>query len=345
MWAVVAAAATQVVDDTMSECDAREFRAHLARIGATHLAGAPRLLRKLTESTEPILPPGLTAMTGGAAPTAELVRSMQLQGMRLIHQYGLNETCGPFVVCDVKGEWSELPLDEQVRLTMRQGIAAIHAGTGLRVVDEHMRDVPWDGVSQGEVLMSGNTVAQGYFENPKATAEAFRDGWFHSGDVAVVFPDGYLEIKDRLKDLIFVETPYGWENISSLEIENAAVQTPGVLDVAVVGLREPGRAAEIVLFYEAAGSSDVSEWAIRQTCRDLLPGFKVPAYFIRAQIPKTATGKVMKSVLVDEARVWLRVNASGKPQGLNLRPLSPAESPISSPSTSDSASCVSAQIP
>ncbi len=310
MWAAVAAAATQVVDDTISEGDAREFRAHLASLGATHLAGAPRLLRKLTQSTEPDLPPGLTAMTGGAAPTAELVRSLKVQGIKLIHQYGLNETCGPFVVCEPKSEWSELSLDEQVRMTLRQGIAAIHAGTGLRVVDEHMQDVPWDGITQGEVLMSGNTVAQGYFEDPKATAEAFRDGWFHSGDVAVVFPDGYLEIKDRLKDLIFVETPYGWENISSLEIEKAAVQAPGVLDVAVIGLREPGRAAEIVLFYETSATDEVNEPAIRQTCQDLLPAFKVPAHLIRAPIPKTATGKVMKNRLVDQARAWLQINGA-----------------------------------
>jgi fatty-acyl-CoA synthase len=306
MWAAVAAGAKQVVDETVTECDAITFRGRLTAAGATHLAGAPRLLRKLTESAASRPGQGLTAMTGGAAPTADLVRSMKLQGVNLIHQYGLNETCGPFVVCDVKSAWSELPLDEQVKMGMRQGVAALHAGVGLRVVDVQMQDVPWDGVTQGEVLMAGNTVAQGYFENPQATAEVFRDGWFHSGDVAVVHPDGYLEIKDRLKDLIFVETPYGWENVSTLEIENAAAQTPGVRDAAVVGMREPGRPAEIVLFYETSASDVVDECAIRDNCRERLPDFKVPAHYIRASIPKTATGKVMKHVLLEEAKSWLK---------------------------------------
>lgn len=301
MWAATAVGARQVVDENLFQLDARSLKRSITAHHVTHMAGAPRLLRHLMDETfDTSELEGLTVMTGGAAPTPDLVESMKRRGVNMIHQYGLNETCGPFVVCETKGNWNELPTESQVKLRLRQGIAGIHAGIGLRVVDKNLADVPWDGVSLGEVLMSGNTVAQGYYDNHAATNASFKDGWFHSGDMAVVHSDGYLEIKDRLKDLIYVETAYGWENISSMEIEKVASQLPGIKDVAVVGVDGSGQQPVIALFYERSAQGDVNEKIIFDHCRKNLPDFKVPGYFLEATIPKTATGKVIKGVLKDE---------------------------------------------
>jgi fatty-acyl-CoA synthase len=311
MWATVAVGARQVVGADAVQ-DPATLHAGIGEHAVTHLAGSPRLVQHLMSALFDAVPlSGLTVLTGGAAPTPALVETMQRRGVDLIHQYGLNETCGPFVVCEARDGWDALPESEQVRLRLRQGVAALHAGSGLRVVDEAMRDVAWDGESLGEVLMQGNTVAQGYFNNPSATARAFADGWFHSGDVAVVHPDGYIEIKDRMKDLIYVETPYGWENISSIEIENVASQLPGLKDVAVIGFGEGEKQAQIILFYEKSGAGELDEQHIYEHCRSRLPGFKVPAYFFETPIPKTATGKVMKNLLKD--RVSKRLAAETGP--------------------------------
>lgn len=199
-------------------------------------------------------------------------------------------------------EWGHLSENDQVKKRLRQGIAAIHAGTGLRVVDQNMNDVSWDGLCQGEVIMSGNTVAQAYFNNPSATDDAFKDGWFHSGDVAVVHPDGYLKIKDRLKDLMFVETEYGWENISSIEIENAISRHTDIKDVAVVCVRGDEGDTQIVAFYEKIPGSVVDNEMLSEFCKIGLPYFKVPNYFLETLLPKTATGKVKKTPLETEAR-------------------------------------------
>ncbi|QAU23004.1 acyl-CoA synthetase [Dyella sp. M7H15-1] len=301
MWATVAAGAQQVVEQNVAQATPASLRQGIAAYKITHMAGSPRLVRQLGDETfAPSMLQGLTVLTGGAAPPPDLVDGMQRLGVELIHQYGLNETLGPFVMCEARGEWDALPREQQTRLRMRQGIAAIHAGTGLRVVDQDMRDVPWDGATLGEVLMAGNTVALGYYDNPRATESAFRDGWFHSGDMAVVHPDGYLEIKDRMKDLIHVETPYGWENISSLEIENVASQFPGIKDVAVIGMEDEQQKPTIILVYEKAAHAQIDEAAILDHCRKHLPDFKVPAHAMEANIPKTATGKVVKGALRDE---------------------------------------------
>jgi fatty-acyl-CoA synthase len=301
MWAAVAVGARQVVEQSVLEVTPASLKEGIVTHKVTHMAGSPRLVRHLGDETfGPSILHGLTVLTGGAAPTPDLIKAMKRQGVELIHQYGLNETCGPFVVCETREDWDYLPQESQVKLRMRQGIAAIHAGNGLRVVDEHKRDVPWDGSTLGEVLMAGNTVAQGYYDNPHATSSAFRDGWFHSGDMAVVHPDGYLEIKDRMKDLIHVETPYGWENISSLEIENVASQLPGVKDVAVISMEGKEQKTKIILVYEKAAHAHVDEAAILNYCRKHLPDFKIPSHALEASIPKTATGKVVKGALREE---------------------------------------------
>ena len=258
------------------------------------MAGAPRILRHLIAPGMPALK-GLTVLTGGAAPTPELVKSAMGLGIELIHQYGLSETFGPFVVCEPRMEWQNAGLDEQVAKRLRQGIPAVHAGVGLRVVDEAFNEVPWDGSTLGEVVMAGNSLALGYFNNPEASAKAFKNGWFHSGDMAVVHADGYLELKDRIKDIIYVETAYGWENISSIEIEQVVGQFPGIQDVAVIGTR--GQSPVIVAFYERKAGHDIDCDALGAFCTQTLPSFKVPAHFLECALPKTATGKVKKNLL------------------------------------------------
>lgn len=303
MWAAVSVGAVQVVDESVNDSNYCGLAERVRMTGATHLAGAPRLVRLLSDEAgdEPGLE-GLTVMTGGAAPTPDLIKSMSSLGVNLIHQYGLNETCGPFVVCETREEWRRTSPDEQVEKRLRQGVPALHAGVGVRVVDQHMVDVPWDGMSYGEVIMSGNTVAQGYYKNPAATDQAFKNGWFYSGDMAVVHPDGYLEIKDRVKDLIFVETSYGWENISSIEIENLISQFPDIRDVAVLGVSNAGEGAVIVAFYETEKGRVVESELLLEFCRKALPYYKVPKHAFEITLPKTATGKVRKNELGAEAR-------------------------------------------
>lgn len=299
MWAAVAASAPQVVDIASAGLDYEGLAKRVAEAGATHIAGAPRILRHIIgPGHEDSVLNGLTVLTGGSAPTPDLVKFAIKQGVDLIHQYGLSETCGPFVVCEPADEWDDISLDQQAEKRLRQGIPALHAGVGLRVVDDNFNDVGWDGRSLGEVVMSGNSVALGYFNNPDATAKAFKHGWFCSGDIAVIHPDGYLEIKDRIKDLIFVETAYGWENISSIEIENVIAQFPGIRDIAVVGKR--GANPAIIAFYEKDSAALINQEDVSAFCRKTLPEFKVPAFYFETTLPKTATGKVKKNVLEAE---------------------------------------------
>jgi fatty-acyl-CoA synthase len=308
MWSVAAAGAQQVIDPASAGLSYEGLARRVAAVSATHLAGAPRILRHLitADSDESELS-GLTVLTGGAAPTPDLVKSAIEQGIDLIHQYGLSETCGPFVVCEPKDEWQRLSLDEQVSLRLRQGIPAIHAGVGLRVVDEKFQDVPWDGNTLGEVLMAGNTLAQGYYGNPEASEKAFNGGWFRSGDMAVIHKDGYLELKDRIKDVIFVETAYGWENISSIEIENVVIQFPGVRDVAVVGTRGTNNPT-MVAFLELEDGGRIDSKVLQEFCGKSLPSFKVPVHYFERALPKTATGKVKKNILEEELAQLLMVD-------------------------------------
>lgn len=193
IWSCVAIGAQQILvrDDSVISFD-KDVLKFMSLHDVTHMAGAPRLIRTFVEACEQggSLNP-LTILTGGAAPTPELITRMDNLGHRLIHQYGLNETCGPFVVCEEQELWHDNEIEEEIKKRLRQGVPAIHAGTGLRVVDSMMNDVPMDGKTQGEVVMAGNTVALEYYDNQEATDEAFSNGWFHSGDIAVVHTDGF----------------------------------------------------------------------------------------------------------------------------------------------------------
>lgn len=304
MWSSVAVGAKQVIvsGDQVGSFDKEAIRSMCAH-NVTHMAGAPRLVRSFLEAYgDDRSLRGLTILTGGAAPTPSLIKKMESLALNLIHQYGLNETCGPYVVCETQDEWGGDNIDQHINKYLRQGVASIHAGTGVRVVDENRLDVPADGKTQGEVIMQGNSVATEYYKNPEATSLSFRDGWFYSGDIAVMHDDGYLEIQDRKKDLIYVETDYGWENISSIEIENIISQCSKVDDVAIVGINLPDEDKEgqtVVCFVETEGEQTSVKALIEVHCKKYLPSYKQPSFIFFQSLPKTSTGKIKKNVLVE----------------------------------------------
>ena len=316
IWANVAVGATQVVlPGHQSHLGFGDLIQALPQYQITHLCGAPRLVRSLAEA------PGdkggfrgLTITTGGSAPAPTLIQRLDEMGVKFIHQYGLNETYGPYAVCEEQEQWQTLPPESRALKRARQGVATIHAGTGLRVVDASRRDVPWDGRTLGEVIVAGNTVAMGYYNNAEATEKAFRDGWFHTGDMAIIHPDGYLEIRDRLKDLIYVETNYGWENISSIEIENVLCRHEQVREAAVIGIspEELGNNRTLlVAFVEADESQALTKEDLRHFCESQLASYKQPQMFFFTNLPKTATGKVRKNLLVKEALSSIELGRRG----------------------------------
>ncbi|MHC5723673.1 MAG: AMP-binding protein [Nostoc sp.] len=306
IWANVAVGATQVVlpGDQIRDGFADISQA-LSQYQITHLSGAPRLVRSLASApSDKKAFRGLTITTGGSAPAPTLIQRLDEMGVNFIHQYGLNETFGPYAVCEEQEEWQALPVSNRALKRARQGVATIHAGTGLRVVDASKRDVPWDCRTLGEVIVAGNTVATGYYNNLEATKKAFRDGWFHTGDMAIIHPDGYLEIRDRLKDLIYIETDYGWENISSIEIENVLCRHEQVKEAAVIGIspEELGKNHTLlVAFVEVGDSQALTKEDLRYFCGSQLACYKQPQVFFFTDLPKTATGKVRKDLLVGEA--------------------------------------------
>ena len=298
IWANIAISATQIIPSLKTDDEILQL---IDKHSITHFCGAPRLVRKLTQPiTESSKLAGLTITTGGAAPSPSFIQQLEETGVQFIHQYGLNETYGPYVVCEMQEEWRKMSLASQANLLARQGVPTIHAGTGVRVVDKKMQDVPHDGETLGEVIMKGNTVSVGYYKNHESTKQVFHRGWFHSGDIAVVHHDGYIEIRDRVKDLIYVETDYGWENISSIEIENIISGHEQVSDVAVVGVPSENTTI-IIAFIEAIGSTQCIDKELMEICEKGLPSHKRPDFFYFTNIPKTSTGKVRKDILLADA--------------------------------------------
>ena len=237
--------------------------------------------------------------TGGAAPPSAVIAAMEVMGFRVTHLYGLTESYGPATICAWQPEWEGLPLSERAVHAARQGVA-YPTLEGLMVADPTaLTPVPRDGATMGEVMLRGNTVMKGYLMNPKATEEAFRGGWFHTGDLAVWHPDGYIEIKDRSKDVIIS----GGENVSSLEIEEILYRHPAVMEAAVVAKPDPKwgetPCAFVTLRPEAAPvtAEDVIAW-----CREHLAHFKAPRAVIFGPLPKTSTGKIQKYVLREQAK-------------------------------------------
>jgi fatty-acyl-CoA synthase len=260
----------------------------------SHFNAAPTVLTMLASHPDAhAFPRPVTVTTGGAPPSPTLIGQMTDLGARIIHIYGLTETYGPSFVCEVQHEWHAEPADRRARLQARQGVAFLGADP-VRVVDEEMRDVPRDGETMGEVVMRGNLVMAGYFADPDATEQAFRGGWFHSGDLGVWHPDGYIELRDRAKDIIIS----GGENISTIEVEHAITSHPAVLECAVVAMPHDKWGERPKAFVVLRDSADADPDELIEHVRGRIARFKAPdeIEFLDA-LPKTSTGKVQKYAL------------------------------------------------
>ncbi|SEM40314.1 fatty-acyl-CoA synthase [Roseovarius tolerans] len=297
-WTLSAIIGTHVC---LRQVRAEPIWAALAEEGVTHLCGAPivmSLLISAPESEKRALEREVQFFTAAAPPPEKLLADMQAAGFGVTHLYGLTETYGPAVVNEWHGAWSDLPSPEQARLKSRQGVRYLPL-EGLQVMDpETMAPVPRDGETMGEVMFRGNVVMKGYFRNPQATQKAFAGGWFHSGDLGVVHADGYIQLKDRSKDVIIS----GGENISSIEVEEALYRHPAVAVAAVVAMPHEKWGETPCAFVELAEGQAVEAEALRAWCRDHLAPYKVPGKVVFTDIPRTSTGKIQKFVLRDQAR-------------------------------------------
>ncbi|MBX3654710.1 MAG: acyl-CoA synthetase [Ramlibacter sp.] len=268
--------------------------------GVTHYCGAPIVHGMLVNAPEALkagLPRGVKAMVAGAAPPASMIEGMERLGFDLTHVYGLTEVYGPATVCPQHEAWNALDIGERARLNARQGVR-YHLQRDARVVDpETLQPVPWDGETMGEIMFRGNITMKGYLKNPQATQEAFAGGWFHTGDLAVQYPDGYIKIKDRSKDIIIS----GGENISSIEVEDVLYRHPDVLAAAVVAKPDEKWGETPCAFVELKAGADLSAADLVAHCRKHLPGFKVPKAVVFGELPKTSTGKIQKFELRKQA--------------------------------------------
>ncbi len=261
--------------------------------GVTHYNGAPTVQILLVNHPKAHrLDRQITVMVAGAPPSPTLLFRMKEINFRPIHVYGLTETVGPYTICDWHQKWDGLPLEEQARLLARQGQSNVTAGR-LRVVDEAMQDVPRDGHTMGEVVMAGNSMMKGYYQDPDATARAFAGGWFHSGDLGVWHPDSYIELRDRKKDIIIS----GGENISTIEVEQTVAKHPAVLECAVVAIPDEKWGERPKAFVTLKPGQNATEEEIIAFCRERLAHFKCPAAVEFGDLPKTSTGKIQKFVL------------------------------------------------
>jgi fatty-acyl-CoA synthase len=266
--------------------------------GITHLNGAPTVLLGLVNAAEAHpFPRPFTITTAAAPPNPKVLRALEELGASVIHVYGLTETYGPHTVCEYQPGLAAAAPQDRALFLARQGVAYIHADP-VRVVDERMNDVPWDGRTMGEVVMRGNNVMLGYYHDSAATAEAFRGGWFHSGDLAVWHADGYIELRDRAKDVIIS----GGENISTIEVEQAVSSHPAVLECAVIAVPDEEWGERPMAFVTLKPGAQPAAAAIIEHVRSRLAHFKAPdaVAFVDA-LPKTATGKVQKFLLRAEA--------------------------------------------
>ena len=290
-WAVTAVGGTHVCLPTVRP-DAIWRLIDEERV--THLNGAPAVMRTIARAAEahPFARP-VTVTTAGAAPSPTMIAEMEALGARVIHVYGLTEVYGPYTVCEWQPGWDELAPAQRARKLARQGVGMLTAER-VRVVDLDMNDVPADGATMGEIVMRGNDVMTGYFRDPEATERAFFGGWFHSGDLGVVHPDGYIELLDRAKDIVIS----GGENISTVEVEQALLSHPAVVDAAVIGVPDErwGERPKAFVVLGAGGEADQDE--LIEHVRGRIARYKAPdtIEFVAA-LPRTSTGKVQKHEL------------------------------------------------
>ncbi len=297
-WTITALAGTHVC---LRRVDPKLIFTAFARDGVTHFCGAPTVLGLLINAPAEIkagLRAGINCMTAGAAPPAAVIGAMEGMGFRVTHVYGLTETYGPAVVCDWHEAWDALPADKRAELKARQGVR-YHMLEDLTVMDpETMTRVPADGASMGEIMFRGNIVMKGYLKNPKATSESLAGGWFHSGDLAVLHADGYIQIKDRSKDIIIS----GGENISTLEVESVLYLHPAVMEAAVVARPDEKWGETPCAFVTLKSGQNATAGDIIAFTRERLARFKCPKTVVFTDLPKTSTGKIQKFVLRERAK-------------------------------------------
>jgi fatty-acyl-CoA synthase len=297
-WTVAANAGTNVC---LRKVDAKLVFDAMREHKVTHYCGAP-IVHSTLINADPKLREGIShkvhAMVAAAAPPAAMIESMERMGWELTHVYGLTEVYGPATVCAKHEEWRQLDIGGRTERNGRQGVRYL-LQEGLTVMDpQTMIPVPADGETMGEIMFRGNITMKGYLKNSKATQDAFAGGWFHSGDLAVMQPDGYVKIKDRAKDIIIS----GGENISSLEVEDVLYRHPAVLAAAVVAKPDPKWGEVPCAFVELKPDARVTEAEIIEHCRTNLARFKAPRHVIFGVLPKTSTGKIQKFVLRQQAK-------------------------------------------
>jgi fatty-acyl-CoA synthase len=296
-WTIAARAGVNVC---LRKVEAQAMADAIREHGVTHYCGAPivhGLLVNAPEALKQGLPRGVKAMVAGAAPPASLIEGMEKLGFDLTHVYGLTEVYGPATVCAKHAEWERLDIGERARLNARQGVR-YHLQRSARVLDpQTLRAVPCDGETMGEIMFRGNITMKGYLKNAKATQEAFAGGWYHTGDLAVQYPDGYIKIKDRSKDIIIS----GGENISSIEVEDVLYRHPAVLAAAVVAKPDPKWGETPCAFVELKPGAQLTAEEVVAHCRKHLAGFKVPRAVVFGELAKTSTGKIQKFELRKQA--------------------------------------------
>jgi fatty-acyl-CoA synthase len=290
-WAVTAVGARH---ECLDGLDPAEVWRALDERGVTHMCAAPTVITMLLESPEARpLDPGVSVFVGGAPPAPALLERASRLGMAVTHLYGLTESYGPIAVCAWKPEWDALDAMAQTGLRARQGVPTV-VSAPFRVVDAAMRDVAADGTALGEIVLRGNNVTIGYFRDPEATATAFAGGWFHTGDLGVMHEDGYIELRDRLKDIVVS----GGENISTVEVEAALVAHEAVVEAAVIGVPDDHWGEVVKAFVVRRAGSQLTADELCDFVRTRLARFKVPKEIeLVEELPKTATGKIQKFVL------------------------------------------------
>lgn len=289
-WGVTAVAGTHVC---LRKVDPERVWQLFESEGITHSCGAPTVqIALVNHPGAHRLDRAVTIMQGGAPPSPTIIAQLKHLNIRPIHLYGLTESYGPVTICEWNDDWNDLSEEDQARLMARQGQGHVTADI-VRVVDLNMSDVPRDAATMGEVVMRGNTVMKGYFQDSSATEQAFRGGWFHSGDLGVWHSDGYVELRDRAKDIIIS----GGENISTIEVEQAIVRHPAVLECAVIAIPDEKWGERPKAFVTLKPGQMASEHDIIETCRAHLAHFKCPDHVEFGGLPKTSTGKVQKYVL------------------------------------------------
>ena len=297
-WSITAMSGTHVC---LRKVDPALIFPMIVEHGVTHMCGAPTVLSMLTSA-----PPEqrrtfeqvVDIQTGGSPPPAKVIKGMEELGFRVTHIYGMTELQGPSTLCVPQDAWADLPLEERAALSARQGVR-------YPIVEGHMvadprtlEPVPRDGKTVGEIMIRGNTVMLGYLKEPKATADTFRGGWLHTGDLAVEHPDGYVEIKDRAKDIIIS----GGENISSVEVEIALYKHPAVQLAAVVARPDEKWGETPCAFVQLRPGTNPTADEIITFCRDQLAHYKSPKSVVFGPLPTTSTGKIQKFVLRERAR-------------------------------------------